>query len=169
MSTPLRVLLIEDAEDDAELLLRTLRRGGYAPTATRVDTEAAFVAALDAQAWDLIIADYALPQFSGLAALRLLQARGGDVPFIVVSGAVGERVAVEAMKAGAHDYLMKDNLTRLVPAVERELREAEVRRERERTAAANDIRENAVAPFPFHLRKCLRKLAFVVHSANRPG
>jgi signal transduction histidine kinase len=129
MPLPLRVLLVEDSEDDAVLLARELRRGDYAPALRRVETAAAMRAAL-ADPWDLVISDYALPQFSGLDALSLLRASGLDIPFIVVSGAIGEEVAVAAMKAGAHDYLMKDNLARLVPAIQRELREAGERRRR---------------------------------------
>lgn len=151
MATPLRLLVVEDTEDDALLLLRELRRGGYAPDWLRVETADTFVQALDTMMWDLIIADYSMPQFSGLAALQLLRERDLDVPFLVVSGAMGEDVAVEVMKAGAHDYLMKGHLTRLIPAVTRELREAEIRRERQRAEQAlrrseeryRDLFENA--------------------------
>ena len=129
MPVTLRVLLVEDSEDDAVLIARELRRGDYAPAIQRVETEAAMGAAL-ADPWDVVISDYSLPQFSGPAALTLLRATGLDIPFIVVSGAIGEEVAVAAMKAGAHDYLMKDNLARLVPAIQRELRDAEERRRR---------------------------------------
>jgi signal transduction histidine kinase len=122
-------LLVEDSEDDAVLIARELRRGDYAPAIQRVETEGAMRAAL-ADPWDIVISDYSLPTFSGLAALALLEATELDIPFIVVSGAVGEDVAVAAMRAGAHDYLMKGNLTRLVPAIQRELREAEERRRR---------------------------------------
>ncbi len=135
MSVPLRVLLIEDSEDDAALLVRTLRSGGYELTCERVETAAAMRAALDQQPWDLVISDYSMPQFSGPAALQLLQEAGIDLPFIVVSGTIGEETAVSAMKAGAHDFLMKGNLARLVPAVARELREATDRRERRRAEA----------------------------------
>jgi signal transduction histidine kinase len=129
MPVPLRVLLVEDSEDDALLIARELRRGDYAPAIERVETESAMKAAL-ADPWDVVISDYSLPRFSGPAALSLLKATELDIPFIVVSGAIGEEVAVAAMKAGAHDYLMKGNLARLVPAIQRELREAEERRRR---------------------------------------
>src|ERR687894_3058859 len=133
MSMPLKVLLVEDSEDDALLLVRMLRRGGYDPAWERVDTPAAMEAALDGGSWDLIISDHSMPAFSSSAALGLLRRKGFvDLPFIIVSGHIGEDAAVAAMKAGAHDYLMKDNLARLNSAIERELREAEVRRERRR-------------------------------------
>lgn len=127
MSIPLRVLLIEDSEDDAILLLRELRRGGYQLTFERVDTPATMLSALGRKKWDLIVCDYSMPQFSAPAALKLLQESGLDLPFIIVSATIGEDIAVAAMKAGAHDYIIKGNLVRLVPAIERELREAEVR------------------------------------------
>jgi len=136
MGTPLRVLVVEDSEDDAELLLLELRRGGFEPAAERVETEEAMCAALGRQPWDLIIADYALPHFSAPAALAVLRSTSLDVPFIVVSGKIGEETAVALMKAGAHDYIMKDHLPRFLPAVKRELRDAEVRSERRRAEAA---------------------------------
>ncbi len=133
---PLRCLIVEDAEDDVVPLLRQLRAGGYDVTWERVDTPEAMRAALGRQPWDVVISDYSMPRFSGLAALELLQASGLDLPFIVVSGTIGEDVAVAAMKAGAHDYLMKGKLARLAPAVQRELREAARRRERKQAEAA---------------------------------
>ncbi|HXG59909.1 MAG TPA: ATP-binding protein [Planctomycetota bacterium] len=133
---PLRVLLVEDSRDDADLILRELRRGGFEPAAERVDSPQAFRAALDRAPWDIVISDYQIPQFGGPEALAILQERGLDIPFILVSGAVGEDVAVLAMKAGAHDYVMKDRLARLAPAVRRGLAEAEVRRERRRAEEA---------------------------------
>ena len=130
MGAPLRVLLVEDSEDDTLLLVRSLRRGGYDPIWERVDTAAAMEAALDGRGWDLVISDHGMPAFDSLAALALLRRKGFvDLPFIIVSGQIGEDAAVAAMRAGAHDYLMKDNLARLNSAIERELREAEVRRE----------------------------------------
>jgi len=132
MTTPLRILLVEDSEDDALLLLRELRRGGYEPVSERVETPEAMQKALESERWDLVLSDHMLPKFSGFAALALLQKSGFDLPFIIVSGNIGEDVAVAAMKAGAHDYIIKGNLARLVPAVERELREVKGRREREK-------------------------------------
>jgi signal transduction histidine kinase len=130
VTEPLRVLIVEDAEDDALLLVRELRRGGYAVVFERVETEEQMTAALDRQPWDLVLADYALPRFSGPRALALVKGRGLDLPFIIVSGTIGEETAVAAMKAGAHDYLMKGHLARLVPAIQREVGDAEERRQR---------------------------------------
>lgn len=132
----LRVLIVEDREDDALLLFEALRAGGYDVDWTRVESPQEMAVALDGAQWDVVLSDYNLPRFSGGEALRLLTDRGIDVPFILVSGAIGEDVAVAAMKAGAHDYIMKGNLARLVPAIDRELREAEVRRTRKRAEAA---------------------------------
>jgi len=128
----LRLLLIEDSEDDAVLVVRTLTRGGYDVQFERVDTPATLRAALGRQSWDIVIADYTMPGFSGTVALQMLRERDADLPFIFVSGTIGEDSAVAAMRVGAHDYIMKGNLKRLVPAVERELRDASVRRERRR-------------------------------------
>jgi PAS domain S-box-containing protein len=146
MDAPLRVLLVEDSEDDTLLLVRSLRRGGYDPIWERVDTAAAMEAALDGRGWDLVISDHGMPAFDSSAALALLRRKGFvDLPFIIVSGQIGEDAAVAAMRAGAHDYLMKDNLARLNSAIERELREADVRRERRRAEEKYRlIFENAV-------------------------
>jgi diguanylate cyclase (GGDEF)-like protein len=129
MNRTLRVLIVEDSQDDAELLVIELELGGYKPLWQRVDTPATLDVVLDTQAWDIIIADYSMPKFTALEALQLLQDKGLDLPFIIVSGTIGEETAIGAMKAGAHDYLLKENLARLVPAIERELREAQVRHE----------------------------------------
>src|SRR5918997_6453654 len=146
MCVDLRVLLVEDSEDDALLLLRSLRKGGYDPAWERVDTPQDMEAALDGSGWDLVISDHSMPAFSSSAALELLRRKGFvDLPFIIVSGYIGENAAVEVMKAGAHDFIMKDNLARLNTAIERELREAEVRRERRRAEEKyRSIFENAV-------------------------
>lgn len=128
MSKALRVLIVEDSEADALLLLRELRSGGYDPGFERVDNPDDMSKALGTREWDIIISDYVMPQFTGLAALQLMKEKALDLPFIIVSGQIGEDVAVDAMKAGAHDYIIKGRLARLVPAIERELREAEVRR-----------------------------------------
>jgi two-component system, cell cycle sensor histidine kinase and response regulator CckA len=132
MSVPLRVLMIEDSEDDAALLVRELRRGGYDVNHERVDTPAGMSSALNKEKWDLVISDHSMPHFSGAAALKLLRQTESELPFIFVSGTMGEEAAVAALKDGAQDYVMKTNLTRLVPAVQRGLRELEERRERKR-------------------------------------
>jgi len=130
MSTPLRVLIVEDNDDDLLLLLRTLRQGGYEPAHRHVQTAAALTAALAEEPWDIVLSDYRLPQFNGSDALRLVQASDRDLPFIIVSGVIGEEQAVSVMKAGANDYVLKDKLFRLCPAIARELRDTEVRRQR---------------------------------------
>ena len=127
---PLRVLLVEDSEVDALSVIRELTRGGYAPTYERVETPDAMELSLKRQGWDVVISDYSMPHFSGLGALTLLQEMKLELPFIIISGKTGEDTAVAVMKAGADDYIMKDNLTRLTPAIEREMRDALVRRER---------------------------------------
>lgn len=140
MSRPLRVLIIEDSEDDVALVLRELRRAGYEPEFQRVETAEEMKEALAGQKWEIVICDYAMPRFNAPAALRVLRESGIDIPFIIVSGTIGEDTAVEVMKAGAHDYIMKWNLKRLVPAIERELREAELRRAKRR--AEEELRES---------------------------
>jgi putative nucleotidyltransferase with HDIG domain len=130
MGTHLRILLIEDSEDDARLVLREIQRSGYEVEFERVETAEAMRAALARQTWDLIICDFSLPRFSAPNALELLKKSGHDLPFIIVSGTIGEESAVNALKAGAHDFIIKGNFARLIPAIERERKEAEVRRER---------------------------------------
>jgi PAS domain S-box-containing protein len=125
---PLAVLIIEDSEDDTALLVRELKRGGYDLTTRRVETLQELDAALDEQAWDLVLADYSLPHLNAPAALARFHQRALDMPVIIVSGSIGEETAVAAMKAGAQDYLMKASLARLLPVIERELRDAEDRR-----------------------------------------
>jgi len=132
MTTPLQVLLIEDSADDAELLIRALRKGGYDPHYERVDTAPAMIAAIARRNWDIIIADHSMPKFNATAALQVLKENRPDIPFIIVSGSIGEDIAVAAMKKGAQDYLMKGNLTRLCAVVDREVKEAEERRQRKR-------------------------------------
>jgi putative nucleotidyltransferase with HDIG domain len=136
MGIPLRILMIEDSQDDALLLLRELRRAGYDPICERLETPAEMQAALQGGAWDVILSDHSLPHFSAPGALALLKDKGLDIPFIIVSGSIGEEMAVSLMKAGAHDYIRKDNLSRLIPAIRRELGEAEVRRQRRRAEEA---------------------------------
>lgn len=148
MHSHLQLLIVEDLEDDMLLILRELRQGGYRLDYVRVETPEAMQAALDRTTWDLIIADYTLPKFSAPEALKLVQRQQQDLPFIIVSGTIGEEIAVAAMKAGAHDYIFKGNLARLVPAVERELREAKERQKRHQAELAlreseEKIREQA--------------------------
>ena len=140
MSKPLRLLVVADSEADVAPLVRELRQHGYEPEAVRVDAADTMRDALQRLAWDVVIADHGLPGFSRHDALRILQESGLDVPFIIVSETLGRAAAATAMKAGAHDYVMKDHLTRLGPTVERELQEASVRRqcrEAEQTLAAH--------------------------------
>jgi signal transduction histidine kinase len=126
---PLRLLLVEDSDDDEMLLLRELRRGGFQPKWVRVETRERFLAVLESDSWDLVVSDHTLPQYGGLTALTDLRSSGRDIPFILVSGTIGEDVAVEAMRAGAQDYVLKGDLTRLPAAIERELRETSARAE----------------------------------------
>ena len=128
MGDVLRVLIIDDSEDDAQLILRQLRKGGYEPKWKRVDTAPAMKNALDNEPWDIILCDYKMPNFSAPAALGLVRELKIDIPVIIISGAIGEDTAVSAMKSGAHDSLMKDKLAKLSVAIEREIREAHNRR-----------------------------------------
>jgi signal transduction histidine kinase len=132
----LRALIADDSENDVLLLVRVLRKAGYEPVYERVWNAPAMKAALQRRAWDIVISDYEMPNFGGFEALQLLKESGHDLPFILVSGVVSEETAVAAMKAGAHDYIMKRNLARLVPAIERELREAQTRVARKAAEAA---------------------------------
>jgi PAS domain S-box-containing protein len=144
MSALVRVLIVEDSEDDAMLVLRELDRRGYRTEHRIVDTAEALTQAIRGEHWDIVLADYTLPQFSGARALEMVRALDPDVPFIFVSGSIGEDAAVAAMKAGAQDYIIKGNLKRLVPAVERELRESAAHRDKVR---AESERRTAEARF----------------------
>jgi len=135
-SRGLRVLIVEDSLEDTALLLRELQRAGYDVVHERVDTADTLDAALASPPWDLVISDYSMPGFTGVAALERVRQRDPDVPFIFVSGTIGEDVAVDAMRVGAHDYVLKGDLRRLVPAIQRELRDAHMRRERRRAEEA---------------------------------
>ena len=127
MSKPIRVLLVEDSENDCSLLLRELRRSGYEPDYVRVELAEEMKKQLHARQWDAIVSDYTMPNFSGIDALTILKESGLDVPFMIVSGSIGEDRAVEVMRAGAKDYIMKGNLRRLTAAIEREIAEAKER------------------------------------------
>jgi len=132
---PLRVLIVEDSEDDALMMADTLREGGYHLSSRRVAAAADMRAALAGAHWDLILSDYNVPGFGALEAFAIYREQGLDVPFLIVSGAIGEETAVAAMKAGVHDFISKNNTARLVPAVRRELLEAGVRRAHARAEA----------------------------------
>ncbi|MGZ5111702.1 MAG: PAS domain S-box protein [Usitatibacter sp.] len=133
MNTPVRLLLVEDSADDAKLTIRALRSGGFDPTYRLVQQAAELEAAFTSEPWDAVISDFMMPGFTGIDALRMFRSHGLDVPFILVSGTIGEQTAVDAMKAGASDYVMKNNLARLAPALERELREAAQRATRRKS------------------------------------
>ncbi|HUI87235.1 MAG TPA: HD domain-containing phosphohydrolase [Anaerolineales bacterium] len=136
MENLLNVLIVEDSQDDADLIIREIQRGGYQVEWERVETRAALGSALQRKAWDLILCDHSLPQFDSLNALSVLRESGLDLPFIMVSGSLGEEAAVEVLKAGAHDYVNKGNMARLVPAIRRELAEADMRRQRRQAIEA---------------------------------
>lgn len=167
----IRVLIVEDAEDDALLVVRALRRGGYEPEWERVDTAEAMQHALGRQRWDVIVSDYHMPHFSALAALKVLHGGGWDLPFIVVSGSIGEEMAVAAMKAGVHDYIMKDNLARLVVAIEREMRDADGRRLRRRAESQvrSSLREKNILLKELHhrVKNNLQVVASLLHLGSR--
>lgn len=162
MGTPLRVLLIEDCEDDARLVLRELCRAGYAPVSERVDTAPALAAALAEREWDIVLCDYVMPQFSGTAALERMRGHGSDLPVIIVSGEISQEAAIAAMRAGARDFVMKDGLARLAPAVARELREAEARRERRRA-------EEALRQSEIRYRELVENLSEVIFTVDTAG
>jgi two-component system cell cycle sensor histidine kinase/response regulator CckA len=145
MELPLQILIVEDSVDDTFFIVRELQRGGYNVNFERVETPAAMQAALQSRKWDLVISDLSLPQFGGAAALALFQQSDLDVPFILVSGTMGEEIAVEMLKAGADEYVMKDNLSRLVPAVNRELRAAQERRIRAQVEATQSYLASIVS------------------------
>ena len=130
MDKSIRVLIVDDSEDDGLLLVRNLKNGGFSPSYEQVDTSEAMSKALDNQTWDVILCDNSMPTFDAASALELYKDKGLDLPFIIVSGTIADETAVAAMKAGAHDYIMKGNLARLSSAIDRELREAKNRQER---------------------------------------
>jgi signal transduction histidine kinase len=168
----LRVLLLEDDESDALLVLRALKQAGYEPTHRRVYTREDLLTALREVEWEVVISDYSMPSFDAPSALAIIREHAPELPFIIVSGTVGEAVTVQAIKAGAHDYLMKDRLARLGVSVERELREAEERkrikaaqltareamREKERAEAASSAKSSFLAHMSHELRTPLNAI-----------
>ena len=132
----LRVLMVEDSEDDASLVLRALKKGGYNPIYERVETAVAMKKTLQEKQWDIILCDYKMPTFSAKHAIALLKETNIDIPLIIVSGTVGEETAIECMRSGAHDYVMKDSLSRLCPAIARELEETKVRNKQQQADEA---------------------------------
>jgi two-component system, cell cycle sensor histidine kinase and response regulator CckA len=170
MMSSLKTLIVEDSEDDAILLVRELRKGGFDVRFERVETAEGLSDALNRGGWDIVLADYTMPQFRGTTALATVRERGLDTPFIFVSGTIGEDVAVEAMKAGADDYVIKGKLKRLLPAVQREMRDAMVRRERLRIEAERAAAVASLERSEERLRLLFEHIAdtiFVVdHSLN---
>ena len=132
MKKKLKILMVEDSKDDAVLIIRNIKKDGLDPVYERVETPEEMKAALDSKEWDIVLSDYKLPQFNGLDALKLFRRKNLEIPFIIISGTIGEELAVETMRKGASDYLMKDNLARLVPSIKRELDESRTRRERKK-------------------------------------
>ena len=145
MNGTLHVLIVEDSDRDLDLIVRELQQAGYTLQFERVQTAEDMAAALRLQRWDLVISDHSLPQFSASGALEVLQGSGLDIPFLLVSGKIGEERAVDLMKAGANDYVSKLNLARLIPVIERELRDSAGRQERLRVEAELEVKRRARA------------------------
>src|SRR5579883_2296841 len=158
MKMPLRVLVVEDSFDDTFILVRALERANFETTHLQVSSRAEMETALREQYWDLVISDHSLPGFGSFEALRLVKEIRPDLPFIVVSGVIGEEIAVAVMKAGANDYVMKSNLARLAPSIERELREAESRRARKRAEEALQRSQQELEDFFEHAAVGLRRV-----------
>jgi PAS domain S-box-containing protein len=162
MSRPLRALLVDDSPDDADLIVRELERGGFAVLHERVDSADRMRRALQRSQWDVVLSDYRMPGFSAPEALELLHSTGTDIPFIIISGTIGEESAVAALKAGAHDFLGKDRLARLIPAIERELGDCHQRRERRRA-------EEALRASEARYRSLVEHAVFGIYTATGEG
>jgi class 3 adenylate cyclase len=169
LSIPLRVLVVDDQEDDAMLMLRELRRANYDPVYQRVDTEETLSAALKKGGWEVVLCDHGMPHLNSFRALRLLHESGLDLPFIIVSGSIGEDVAVAAMKSGAHDYVLKGNLARLGAAVERELREVEVRRARKKAEEVERRLHRELEELYLQLERRVRELTASIMFTDLQG
>ena len=171
MLEPLRVLLVEDREDDAELVLWELRRSGFDPSWERVEDESELDSALERKSWDVILSDHSMPHFSAPKALELVQSKNIDLPFIIVSGAIGEEQAVAAMRAGASDYILKDSLGRLGTAVKREVVQARERSERREADERRRTVERQMAHLASHDRVTglPNRDAFIAEIENRPS
>ena len=174
MNTPLRVLIVDDSEDDATLLVLALEREGYEPAYERVMTAPAMSDALARRQWDVVLSDYTMPSFGALMALELLHQTGLDLPFIIISGTIDEAMAVGALKAGAHDFVVKGNLARLAPAIAREMREAGVRQRQRQTEAALQARTDELADMTEQLWQAAKLAtlgelsASLAHELNNP-
>jgi len=167
MTSELRVLIVEDSEDDTLLIIRELNKGGLPTRYLRVDSPSSLQAALNESSWDIVITDHNLPEFGSEAAIMQVRQSGKDIPIIIVSGTIGEDVAVAAMKSGAHDYIMKSSMARLVPAIERELREAKIRMEH--LAAQQTIEQLAyhdTLTGLFNRTEFERRLRVALHNAS---
>ena len=165
----LRVLMVEDSPDDAELIELELTNGGYQIEALRVVSAADMATALNSADWDVIIADYSVPGFGAVPSLKLLRESGRDIPFIIVTGSISDEMAVASMRAGAHDYVLKDNLLRLVPAVEREIKESAARHQKHEAEAAlhaENARDRSGNPICKAAAKYRRYFSFRVHGRS---
>ncbi|MFL5812542.1 MAG: ATP-binding protein [Bdellovibrionia bacterium] len=178
MDASLRILIIEDSEDDAALMLRSLRRAGFALSERRVDTLAALSAALTENEWDLVLSDFNLPGFTARGALEEVRKRSQEIPFIIVSGAIGEELAAEMIRAGANDVINKSHLVRLAPAIERELRESKIRKDKkkadeerhellEELKRAVAVRDEFLAIASHELKTPITSLKLQAHILNR--
>ena len=171
MPKPLRVLIIEDCDSDVDLIVAHLARGGFELAHERIQTAPELQSALSRRAWDIVLSDYILPSFDAPTALKILRARRPDLPVIIISGTIGEETAVAAMRAGASDYLMKDNLARLIPVIDRALRDSEMRRQQRSAERTLREKEAELAAIFDHapMAMILVDEAMQIRSINRAG